>query len=66
MSEEAFVIEARGHAAGVAVRERGGFRFFAAGDPYYRLDQRVFRGLGELRAEIDTLAGARAARADTD
>jgi hypothetical protein len=66
---DAFIIEARGRTAGVAVREKGGFRFFAAATPFYRLDKRVFRGLGALRAALDALAsgaGPRPATRQTD
>ena len=53
---DAYVIETRDRAAGVAVRERSGFRFFAAEDPFYALDQRTFRRLGALHSAVEELA----------
>lgn len=40
---EAYVIEAAGEAAGLVVRERGGFRFFASLPQFASLDQQLFR-----------------------
>jgi hypothetical protein len=53
---DAFVIETRDRAAGVAVRERSGFRFFAAENPFYALDQRTFRHLRALRSAVEAVA----------
>ena len=39
----AFVIEAAGEAAGLVVRERSGFRFFATAPQFAALEQRLFR-----------------------
>lgn len=61
-SNEAYLVEAKGHAAGVAVREKGGFRFFAASPPFYRLDQRLFRRLAALRAAVNGLVAAERTR----
>ncbi len=58
MTTDAFVIETTRHTAGIAVRERGGFRFYAADTLFHPLDNRSFRGLRELRAAIDRLAAA--------
>jgi hypothetical protein len=53
----AVVIETRGRAAGIAVRERGGgFRFFAAEPPFYTLDERVFGHLRGLRSAVEEVA----------
>jgi hypothetical protein len=59
---EAYLVEAFGRAAGVAVREKGGFRFFAATRPFYRLDRRLFRRLAALRAAVNGLIAAERAR----
>lgn len=40
---EAYVIEAAGAAAGVVIRERGGFRFFAATPQFSAIEQQLFR-----------------------
>ncbi|HEX6959034.1 MAG TPA: hypothetical protein VF194_13695 [Ferrovibrio sp.] len=40
---EAYVIEAAGEAAGVVIRERGGFRFFASAPRYGAIERRLFR-----------------------
>ena len=40
---EAYLIEAAGEAAGVVIRERSGFRFFASGPQFASLEQRVYR-----------------------
>jgi hypothetical protein len=52
----AFIIETRDNAAGVAVREAGGFRFFASTAPFYALDRRTFEDLRKLRAAVDDVA----------
>jgi hypothetical protein len=52
----AYVIETRDRAAGIAVRERSGFRFFAAAGPFYALDQRTFRHLAALRSAVEEVA----------
>jgi hypothetical protein len=56
----AFVIESTTGTAGVAVRIRGGFIFYASDDRYDHVDQRTFSNLRLLRAEL-----CRAARRDT-
>lgn len=53
----AYVIETRDRAAGVAVRDRRGFRFFAAEAPFFALDKRVFPHLGVVRRAVERLAG---------
>jgi len=61
-ANEAYLVEAFGRAAGVAVREKGGFRFFAAARPFYRLDRCLFRRLAALRAAVNGLVAAERAR----
>jgi hypothetical protein len=46
---DAYVIEADDLTAGIAIRERGGFRFYASSTPFWDLDQRKFRRLQEIR-----------------
>ncbi len=52
----AYVIETRHHAAGVAVRDLHGFRFFAAEAPFFALDQQLFPHLRAVRSAVDALA----------
>ena len=40
---DTYIIEVWSQAAGIVVRERLGYRFFAAAEPYFRLDGRLFR-----------------------
>jgi hypothetical protein len=54
-----YVIETRDRAAGIAVRERSGFRFFAAEHPFYALDQRTFRHLRALHSAVEEIASRR-------
>ena len=50
---KAYVIEVRSAAAGLVVRERGGFRFFSATSDFAGLDGRSFRNPQEAeRAAI--------------
>ena len=53
---DAFVIETARYTAGIAVRERSGFRFYAAEALFQPLDDRVFRGLHAVRAAVNALA----------
>ena len=53
---DSYVIETRDRAAGIAVRERSGFRFFAAEHPFYALDQRTFRHLRALHSAVEEIA----------
>ncbi|HXZ01564.1 MAG TPA: hypothetical protein VEI03_16335 [Stellaceae bacterium] len=52
----AFVIEHRHVTAGIAVRERGGFRFYASHALFFSIEARKFRRLRELHAAIARLA----------
>jgi hypothetical protein len=49
----AFVVETPHRTAGIAVRERSGFRFYAADRFFFGLDQRIFARFGELRRAVD-------------
>jgi hypothetical protein len=59
---EAYLIEAAGEAAGVVIRERSGFRFFASGPQFASLEQRLYRR--SIDAERAALALARSAAND--
>jgi hypothetical protein len=53
---DAFVIETERRTAGIAIRERSGFRFYAADRVFQSLDNRTFRGLRDLHATVDRCA----------
>lgn len=55
---EAYLIEAAGEAAGIAIRERGGFRFFAAAPTFGALEQQLFRRTGDAARAARALAAA--------
>jgi hypothetical protein len=55
---DAFVIETERRTAGIAIRERSGFRFYAADRIFQSLDNRTFRGLRDLHATVDRCAAA--------
>ena len=57
---EAFVVEVWGQQVGLAIRERGGFRFFAAAPGYFALDGKLFPSYGQAR-----LAAIRKAKSAT-
>ena len=59
---DAYVIETRDRAAGVAVRDIRGFRFFAAEAPFFALDKRVFPHLRAVKRAVERLAAHRAQR----
>lgn len=52
---DSLVIETAHHTAGVAVREQGGYRFYAADATFQPLDNRFFHRLRALQAAIDSL-----------
>jgi hypothetical protein len=55
----AFVIESAEGTAGVAVRSRGGFIFYASDSRYHHVDQRTFSNLRVLRAKLSSAAASR-------
>jgi hypothetical protein len=60
MTKDAYVIETRTDlAAGIAVRDADGFRFFASEGPFYRLENRRFRHLRAVQAAVDEAAARR-------
>ena len=53
---DTYIIEVSSHAAGIVVRERLGYRFFAAAEPYFRLDGRLFRSARDAERAAVQLA----------
>jgi hypothetical protein len=53
---EAYLIEAAGEAAGVVIREGGGFRFFAAAPQFHAIEQRLFRRAADAERAARHLA----------
>ncbi len=53
---EAYLIEAAGEAAGVVVRERGGYRFFASAPQFHVLEQQLFRRTTDAERAARALA----------
>lgn len=48
----AFIIETKGRAAGVAVRDGNSFQFFASDEPFWGLESRRFRNLREVHRSV--------------
>ena len=59
---DAYVIETRDRAAGVALRDARGFRFFAAEAPFFALDKRLFPHLRAVKRAVERLATRRVQR----
>jgi hypothetical protein len=53
---DAVVIEHRNLTAGIAVRERGGYRFYSSDALFFPIDTRKFRRLSEIEAEVRRVA----------
>jgi hypothetical protein len=53
---DSLVIETARHTAGVAVREQGGYRFYAADPAFQPLDNRLFDELRALYAAVNSLS----------
>ncbi|MGO8919516.1 MAG: hypothetical protein ACLQJR_26750 [Stellaceae bacterium] len=56
---DAFVIELRDLTAGIAVRERGGYRFYSSDAMFFPIDARKFRRLREIRAALRRVAAGK-------
>jgi hypothetical protein len=56
LMREAYVIELPTGAAGVAIRIRGGFLFYASDDRFRRVDKRAFSNLRALHASLTAVA----------
>jgi hypothetical protein len=61
---DAFVIETSDRAAGVAMRDGGGFQFFAADSQFGALEDCRFRSLRDLQARVDAIVAGKAQRVD--
>jgi hypothetical protein len=54
---DAYVIEAESVTAGIAIRERGGFRFYASAAPFWAIDLRKYRRLREIHLAVRQTLG---------
>jgi hypothetical protein len=48
---DSYIIEVRSEPAGIIVRDRGGFRFFAASEEFQRMEGQYFRSAREAERE---------------
>jgi hypothetical protein len=55
---DAFVIEHRNITAGIAVRERGGFRFYSSHEVFLPIEARKFRRLRDIEAAVRRIVEA--------
>jgi hypothetical protein len=55
---DSYIIEVSSQAAGIVVRDRLGYRFFAAAQPYFRLDGRLFRSARDAERAAMQLANS--------
>jgi hypothetical protein len=53
---DSYIIEVSSRAAGIVVRDASGYRFFAASQPFYRLDGRLFRTAADAQRAAVRLA----------
>jgi hypothetical protein len=53
---DSYIIEVFSQAAGIVVRDAAGYRFFAASQPFYRLDGRLFRNVADAQRAATRLA----------
>jgi len=53
---DSYIIEVSSQAAGIVVRDAAGYRFFAASQPFYRLDGRLFRSARDAERAATRLA----------
>jgi hypothetical protein len=55
---DSYIIEVSSQAAGIVVRDRLGYRFFAAAQPFFRLDGRLFRSARDAERAAMQLANS--------
>jgi hypothetical protein len=55
---DSYIIEVSSQAAGIVVRDRLGYRFFAAAQPYFRLEGRLFRSTRDAERAAMQLANS--------
>lgn len=48
---DSYIIEVRSEPAGIVVRDRGGYRFFAASEAFQRMEGQVFRSARDAERE---------------
>jgi hypothetical protein len=46
---DSYIIEVSSQAAGIVVRDTSGYRFFAAVEPFYRLEGKLFRHVADAQ-----------------
>jgi hypothetical protein len=46
---DSYIIEVSSQAAGIVVRDVSGYRFFAAAEPFYRLEGQLFRHVADAQ-----------------
>ena len=51
-----YIIEVSSQAAGIVVRDAAGYRFFAASQPFYRIDGQLFRNVADAQRAATRLA----------
>jgi hypothetical protein len=56
---DTYIIEVRSEPAGIVVRDRGGFRFFAASETFQRMEGQYFRTAREAEREAEAQAQQR-------
>ncbi|WP_213738033.1 hypothetical protein [Bradyrhizobium sp. dw_411] len=54
---DSYIIEVLSKAAGIVVRDLGGYRFFAATQRFYSMDGQLFRNAREAERAAIRLAG---------
>ena len=54
---DSYIIEVLSKAAGIVVRDLGGYRFFAATQRFYSMDGQLFRNAREAERAAMRLAG---------
>ena len=53
-----YIIEVSSQAAGIVVRDASGYRFFAAAQPFFRLDGKLFRHVADAQRAAVQLANS--------
>jgi hypothetical protein len=55
---DSYIIEVSSQAAGIVVRDVRGYRFFAAVQPFFRMEGRLFRHVADAQRAAMQLANA--------
>jgi hypothetical protein len=55
---DSYIIEVSSQAAGIVVRDVRGYRFFAAMQPFFRLEGRLFRHVSDAQRAAMQLANS--------